>query len=72
VQNLSRDVVVIRGGGHVGLPLAIALADRGLNVSIYDDSQSAVESINVGVMPSAEPGGEVVLRGNGTQLASCS
>ena len=35
-------------------------------------SESAVESVNAGVMPFAEPGGEVVLRGNGTQLASCS
>ena len=24
------DVVVVGGGGHVGLPLALALADRGL------------------------------------------
>ena len=30
------DVVVVGGCGHVGLPLAIAFADRGLRVGIYD------------------------------------
>ncbi len=34
----ERDVVVIGGGGHVGLPLAIAFADRGARVAIYDVS----------------------------------
>ena len=33
------DVVVIGGCGHVGLPLAIALADRGARVGIYDVSR---------------------------------
>ena len=32
------DVVVIGGCGHVGLPLAIAFADRGARVGIYDTS----------------------------------
>ena len=35
----ERDVVVIGGGGHVGLPLAIAFADRGARVAIYDVSE---------------------------------
>src|ERR1019366_1782006 len=39
----SRDVVVIGGCGHVGLPLAIALADRGATVAIYDVSTAAVD-----------------------------
>jgi UDP-N-acetyl-D-mannosaminuronic acid dehydrogenase len=58
----ERDVAVIGGGGHVGLPLAIALADRGSKVVIYDVSAAAVESVNAGVMPFAEPGAESVLR----------
>lgn len=56
------DVVVIGGGGHVGLPLAIALADRGSNVVVYDISERAVEVINSGTMPFSEPGAEPVLR----------
>ena len=50
------DVVVIGGCGHVGLPLAIAFADRGARVGIYDISESAVASVNAGQLPFAEPG----------------
>jgi UDP-N-acetyl-D-mannosaminuronic acid dehydrogenase len=50
------DVVVIGGGGHVGLPLSIMLASRGLNVGIYDTSEKTVSKINTGEMPFWEPG----------------
>lgn len=56
------DVVVIGGGGHVGLPLSIALADRGAAVAICDISETAVKSVNSGELPFAEPGAEPVLR----------
>jgi UDP-N-acetyl-D-mannosaminuronic acid dehydrogenase len=52
----ERDVVVIGGCGHVGLPLAIAFADRGARVGIYDVSEAAVEAVNAGQMPFDEPG----------------
>ena len=55
------DVVVIGGCGHVGLPLAIALADRGARVGIYDVSEAAVEAVNSRRMPFAEPGADEVL-----------
>ena len=54
----ERDVVVIGGCGHVGLPLAIALADRGASVAIYDISDVAVGLVNAGRMPFAEAGAE--------------
>src|ERR1700739_809654 len=50
------DLVVIGGCGHVGLPLAIAFADRGAQVAIYDVSEPAVESVNAGRLPFDEPG----------------
>jgi UDP-N-acetyl-D-mannosaminuronic acid dehydrogenase len=56
------DAVVIGGGGHVGLPLAIALASRGARVGIYDVSQAAVETVNAGQLPFAEPGAAEPLR----------
>jgi len=59
---LERDVVVIGGCGHVGLPLALAFADRGARVGIYDVSETAVATVNAGRMPFAEPGAEEVLR----------
>ncbi|HEY8302722.1 MAG TPA: nucleotide sugar dehydrogenase [Jatrophihabitans sp.] len=52
----DHDVVVIGGGGHVGLPLAIAFASRGASVVIYDVSQSAVDRVNDAVLPFDEPG----------------
>jgi UDP-N-acetyl-D-mannosaminuronic acid dehydrogenase len=58
----ARDVVVVGGAGHVGLPLAIALADRGARVSIYDTSHSAVDLVNRGIVPFLEPGAEPMLR----------
>jgi UDP-N-acetyl-D-mannosaminuronic acid dehydrogenase len=56
------DVVVVGGGGHVGLPLAIAMADRGLRVSIYDLSETTVATVNNGVVPFVEPGAGPMLR----------
>jgi UDP-N-acetyl-D-mannosaminuronic acid dehydrogenase len=59
---LDRDVVVIGGCGHVGLPLALAFADRGARVAIYDLSEAAVALVNSGQMPFAEAGAAEVLR----------
>ena len=35
-SRFDRDVCVIGGGGHVGLPLALTFADSGLRTVIYD------------------------------------
>jgi UDP-N-acetyl-D-mannosaminuronic acid dehydrogenase len=55
------DVVIIGGGGHVGLPLSIMLAYRGLRVGIYDISEQVVSKINRGEMPFWEPGAAELL-----------
>src|SRR6185437_17119061 len=56
------DVVVVGGGGHVGLPLAIAFADRGLKVGIYDLNEVAVKTILAGELPFREDGATEVLQ----------
>ncbi len=61
-QPFDNDVVVIGGGGHVGLPLSIALADRGSRVIIYDLDATAVDLINAGRLPFLEPGAAEPLR----------
>ncbi|HWG62655.1 MAG TPA: nucleotide sugar dehydrogenase [Streptosporangiaceae bacterium] len=61
-SRFDRDVAVIGGCGHVGLPLAIALADRGADVGIYDISASAVEVVNASQMPFDEPGAADMLK----------
>ena len=60
--DFSNDVVVIGGGGHVGLPLAIALADRGSKVVVYDISESTVATVMEGTVPFAEPNAEPMLK----------
>jgi UDP-N-acetyl-D-mannosaminuronic acid dehydrogenase len=57
----ERDVVVIGGCGHVGLPLAVAFADRGAKVDIFDISEAAVATVNAGALPFDEPGAAGVL-----------
>jgi UDP-N-acetyl-D-mannosaminuronic acid dehydrogenase len=55
------DVVVIGGCGHVGLPLAIALASHDLRVGIYDSDDLAVKRVRAGEMPFREIGAEEAL-----------
>lgn len=55
------DVVVVGGCGHVGLPLGIALADRGLKVALYDLAESAVNKVNSAKLPFDEPGAASML-----------
>lgn len=52
----TRKAVVVGGGGHVGLPLSIVLADSGIDTFAFDISQEVVDSINKGVMPFMEEG----------------
>jgi len=56
------DVVVLGGGGHVGLPLSLTLADAGLCVGIYDTSQTTLDRIAGGEMPFLETGADDLLR----------
>lgn len=56
------DICVIGGGGHVGLPLAIAFAKEGKRVIIYDINHMAMENIQAGIVPFKEEGCERSLR----------
>ncbi|MBN1412794.1 MAG: nucleotide sugar dehydrogenase [Spirochaetales bacterium] len=55
------DICMIGGGGHVGLPLSIAFADKGKNVIIYDSNLSTIDMIGRGEMPFMEKGCEEIL-----------
>ncbi|NLH39981.1 MAG: nucleotide sugar dehydrogenase [Elusimicrobia bacterium] len=56
------DVVVIGGFGHVGLPLAISLADAGKRVCALDINRDVMDKINHGEMPFIEYGADKILR----------
>ena len=60
-MTFSRDVVIVGGCGHVGLPLGLAFADRGLSVALYDIDEAAVSMVNSGRLPFDEPGALAVL-----------
>jgi UDP-N-acetyl-D-mannosaminuronic acid dehydrogenase len=55
------DAVVVGGCGHVGLPLALALADRGLRTVSFDINDAAVKQVLGGELPFREDGAEEVL-----------
>jgi UDP-N-acetyl-D-mannosaminuronic acid dehydrogenase len=62
INEQAIDVTVVGGCGHVGLPLAIAFADRGLRSAAYDINAAAVASVNAGELPFREDGAAEVLR----------
>ena len=54
-------VVVVGGCGRVGLPLGLALADAGRDVTLYDINTAAIELVGGGTMPFLENGADEVL-----------
>src|SRR2546428_4817423 len=59
---MKYDAVIVGGFGHVGLPLAISLADTGQKICALDIDQRAQRTIGDGHMPFQEDGAEELLR----------
>ena len=55
-------MVIVGGCGHVGLPLALSLADCGYTVGIDDIDAAKVELVKGGNAPFEETGAEALLR----------
>ncbi|MCZ7355820.1 MAG: nucleotide sugar dehydrogenase [Candidatus Methanoperedens sp.] len=58
----SFDVIIVGGLGHVGLPLGLAFADKGLKVCLYDLDQKKADVVRQGTMPFIEYGAEPILK----------
>jgi UDP-N-acetyl-D-mannosaminuronic acid dehydrogenase len=58
----KRDVGIIGGCGHVGLPLALTMADTGLRTVIYDINSQSTATVRKGRMPFLEEDGEATLQ----------
>lgn len=58
----THDVCVVGGAGHVGLPLALVLANSGFKTLVLDINQTALETISAGRLPFLEEGGEEMLQ----------
>jgi UDP-N-acetyl-D-mannosaminuronic acid dehydrogenase len=56
------DIGVIGGGGHVGLPLGIIFAGAGFSVTLIDQDEERLATVEDGEMPFREPGGERLLK----------
>jgi UDP-N-acetyl-D-mannosaminuronic acid dehydrogenase len=60
MRNIKR-IVVIGGCGHVGLPLGIVFANRGLDVVLLDRDQGKIDAVNAGRMPFMESNAQEML-----------
>lgn len=56
------DVAVVGGAGHVGAPMAIVLANKGLKTLVYDLNAGAMDILARGEMPFFDEGAEPLLR----------
>jgi UDP-N-acetyl-D-mannosaminuronic acid dehydrogenase len=61
MMNEMRNIVVVGGCGHVGLPFGMVLADHGMQVILLDVDGPKVAAINQGKMPFREAGAEALL-----------
>ena len=61
-MNSSLDMVVVGGCGHVGLPLALSLADCGYKVGIDDIDAKKVAYVKAGNVPFLENGADALLK----------
>src|SRR4030081_3060441 len=55
------DLVIVGGCGHVGLPLALSLADCGYHVGIDDIAAAKGEQVKAGNVPFLETGAKALL-----------
>jgi UDP-N-acetyl-D-mannosaminuronic acid dehydrogenase len=58
---LPLDVVIVGGCGHVGLPLALSLAETGYRVGIDDADAAKIERVRGGEVPFLETGAKELL-----------
>ncbi len=57
----TADLTVVGGAGHVGVPLVLSFAARGLTVNINDINQETLATLQSGRLPFLEIGGESLL-----------
>ena len=56
------DVLIVGGLGHVGLPLGIVFAQKGLEVCLFDIDENKAKLVLNGIMPFVEHGAEPILK----------
>ncbi len=61
-KNFKYDICIVGGLGHVGLPLGIVFASKGLQVCLYDIDSNSADIVRQGKLPFIEYGGEPLLK----------
>lgn len=61
-KTFEYDIAIVGGLGHVGLPLGLVFADKGLKVLLCDLDAKKAELVNAGEMPFVEYGSEEILK----------
>ena len=56
------DICIIGGLGHVGLPLGIVFASKGLKVCLNDINEHVAKTVQNGDLPYVEYGAEPLLK----------
>jgi UDP-N-acetyl-D-mannosaminuronic acid dehydrogenase len=59
---MKLDIIIVGGLGHVGLPLGLAFAEKGLKVCLYDIDIRKANDVSNGIMPFIEYGAEKTLK----------
>jgi UDP-N-acetyl-D-mannosaminuronic acid dehydrogenase len=57
----TADLTVIGGAGHVGIPLVLSFAAKGLTVNVHDISEQTLATLKTGELPFIEDGAESLL-----------
>lgn len=61
-MKIAKNLVIVGGCGHVGLPLGIVFASRGAMVTLLDISEEQVAKVNGGTMPFMEKSADALLK----------
>ena len=61
-MNEIKNICIIGGCGHVGIPLGLALAKVGFTVSLIDINEEAIKTIKNGKLPFLEDGADEILK----------
>ena len=64
MKKFKYEVIIVGGFGHIGLPLGILFAEKGLKTCLYDIDKKSLKIIKRGKMPFTEYGAEKLLRKN--------
>lgn len=68
-----KKICIIGGCGHVGIPLGLAFASKGLDVTLVDVNPKAVDNINKARLPFKEDGADELLKSHiGKNLCATS